>query len=125
MAFNQFRGTGYLDDMNTDAGTYLQQKFGIITPNRHNENISPPGWSKTGRYTREEIDFWRERFKEINTSGDRYIEPFEIIKSAKEDGFEMSDEEAKEWIDTLDENHDGKVSFSEFIKAFGELKNKQ
>ena len=24
----------------------------------------------------------------------------------------MSDEEAKEWIDTLDENHDGKVSFS-------------
>ncbi|GAB1199368.1 hypothetical protein APSETT444_008715 [Aspergillus pseudonomiae] len=54
-----------------------------------------------------------------------YIEPYEIIKSAKEDGFEMSDEEAKEWIDMLDDNHDGKVSFSEFIKAFGELKNKQ
>ncbi|KNG84427.1 hypothetical protein ANOM_007596 [Aspergillus nomiae NRRL 13137] len=78
-----------------------------------------------GRYTREEIDYWRARFKEINTSGDRYIEPYEIINAAKKEGFEMSDEEAKEWIDELDENHDGKVSFSEFIKAFGELKSNQ
>ncbi|KAE8333647.1 EF-hand [Aspergillus sergii] len=78
-----------------------------------------------GRYTREEIDFWREKFKEINTNGDRYIEPYELIAAAKEDGFEMSDDEAKEWIAELDADHDGKVSFSEFIKAFGELKSNQ
>ncbi|GMG11576.1 unnamed protein product [Aspergillus oryzae] len=62
-------------------------------------------------------------------------------------GFEMSDDEAKEWIEELDGNHDGKVSFSgmlplesppvlelaclyslswtEFLTAFGELKSKQ
>ncbi|KOC09034.1 hypothetical protein AFLA70_152g002431 [Aspergillus flavus AF70] len=78
-----------------------------------------------GRYTREEIDFWREKFREINTNGDRYIEPYELIAAAKEHGFEMSDDEAKEWIEELDVNHDGKVSFSEFLTAFGELKSKQ
>ncbi|QRD85575.1 hypothetical protein F9C07_4609 [Aspergillus flavus] len=80
---------------------------------------------KMGRYTREEIDFWREKFREINTNGDRYIEPYELIAAAKEQGFEMSDDEAKEWIEELDGNHDGKVSFSEFLTAFGELKSKQ
>lgn len=76
-----------------------------------------------------------------------YIEPYELIAAAKEQGFEMSDDEAKEWIEELDGNHDGKVSFSgmlplesppvlelaclyslswtEFLTAFGELKSKQ
>ncbi|KAE8417474.1 EF-hand [Aspergillus pseudocaelatus] len=78
-----------------------------------------------GRYSRDEIDFWRARFREINTDGDRYIEPKELIAAARKDGLDMSDEEAEEWIGDLDEDHDGKVSFSEFIKAFGErMENK-
>ncbi|PIG79337.1 hypothetical protein AARAC_011178 [Aspergillus arachidicola] len=78
-----------------------------------------------GRYTREEIDLWREKFREINTNGDRYIEPYELIAAARKDGFEMSDDEAKEWIENLDADHDGKVSFSEFLTAFGKLKSNQ
>ncbi|KAE8131503.1 hypothetical protein BDV38DRAFT_288656 [Aspergillus pseudotamarii] len=80
---------------------------------------------KMGRYSREEINHWREKFREINTNGDRYIEPKELIAAAQKHGLDMSDEEAELWINELDENHDGKVSFSEFIKAFGErMQNK-
>ncbi|RAL17551.1 EF-hand domain-containing protein [Aspergillus homomorphus CBS 101889] len=72
------------------------------------------------RYTRQEINKWKEVFSRINTNGDRFIEPYELIAAAKEDGLEMSDEEAREWLKDLDCNDNGKVEFSEFIKRFGE-----
>ncbi|OGM49237.1 hypothetical protein ABOM_004137 [Aspergillus bombycis] len=78
-----------------------------------------------GRYTREEIDFWKDRFTAINGNGDRYIEPYELIAHAKKEGLDITDEQAKAWVDELDENHDGKVSFSEFLKGFGELKENE
>ncbi|OJJ44464.1 hypothetical protein ASPZODRAFT_794889 [Penicilliopsis zonata CBS 506.65] len=72
------------------------------------------------RYTREEINQWKAVFAEMNTDGDRFLTPAEVIAHAKKEGIEMTDEQAKEYIDIMDVNKNGTVEFSEFIKALGE-----
>ncbi|KAL4893173.1 EF-hand [Aspergillus ambiguus] len=72
------------------------------------------------RYSREEIKKWKEVFSKINTDGDRFITPEELMTAAKNEGEELSPQEAAEWIAQFDQNGNGKVEFSEFIKALGE-----
>ncbi|GFF97318.1 calmodulin-like protein 5 [Aspergillus udagawae] len=72
------------------------------------------------RYTREEIKKWKEVFSKINTDGDRYITPEELVEAAKRDGEEMTKEDAADFIKDFDTNGNGKIEFSEFIKALGE-----
>ncbi|GFF29004.1 calmodulin-like protein 5, partial [Aspergillus udagawae] len=55
-----------------------------------------------------------------NTDGDRYITPEELVEAAKRDGEEMTKEDAADFIKDFDTNGNGKIEFSEFIKALGE-----
>ncbi|GIC90400.1 EF-hand domain-containing protein [Aspergillus udagawae] len=64
------------------------------------------------RYTREEIKKWKEVFSKINTDGDRYITPEELVEAAKRDGEEMTKEDAADFIKDFDTNGNGKIEFS-------------
>ncbi|KAJ5520203.1 EF-hand [Penicillium fimorum] len=72
------------------------------------------------RYSREEVKKWKEVFKHADINNDRFITTDELIATAKKDGIEMSEEEADEHIKAFDNNGNGKIEFSEFLKVLGE-----
>ncbi|KAE8333648.1 hypothetical protein BDV39DRAFT_198562 [Aspergillus sergii] len=79
------------------------------------------------QYTREETRKWKELFTKINTGSnnhknldDNIIDVKEYIAFARSEGLALNDDEAEEWFKEMDKNHDGEVSFKEFINAFGE-----
>ncbi|KAE8363448.1 hypothetical protein BDV27DRAFT_158767 [Aspergillus caelatus] len=78
------------------------------------------------QYTREETRKWKELFTNINTGNDnhknpdnRVIDPREYIEYARSEGLALNDKEAEQWFNDMDKNHNGKVSFKEFINEFG------
>ncbi|KAE8381115.1 hypothetical protein BDV26DRAFT_289818 [Aspergillus bertholletiae] len=78
-----------------------------------NDQLSSPA------YSREEIVKWKEEFRKLNTDYDGYIDPYELIGTANEKGLGMTDEEGVAWVKKLDFDGDGRVSFGEFLTAFG------
>ncbi|KAJ5996720.1 EF-hand [Penicillium canescens] len=72
------------------------------------------------RYSREEIKKWKEVFKAADVDNNHFITTDELIITAKEQGIEMNDEQAAEFIKNFDNNGNGKIEFSEFLKVLGE-----
>ncbi|KAJ5874234.1 EF-hand [Penicillium soppii] len=72
------------------------------------------------RYSKDEIKRWKEVFKAADINNNHKISTDELIEGAKKNGFEMSDEEAAEFIKEFDNNANGTIEFSEFLKVLGE-----
>ncbi|KAJ5214673.1 hypothetical protein N7449_001842 [Penicillium cf. viridicatum] len=64
------------------------------------------------RYSREEVKKWREVFKLADVNNDHFISTDELMKTAKEQGIEMDDEQAADFIKDFDNNGNGKIEFS-------------
>ncbi|KAE8369377.1 hypothetical protein BDV27DRAFT_120838 [Aspergillus caelatus] len=70
-------------------------------------------------YSREERDRVTEEFHKLNKNYDDFID-YDELKAAIEEGrINLTEEDINNHIQKLDWNGDGKISFGEFLAAYG------
>jgi len=74
------------------------------------------------RITDEQLAHLRESFKQYDVNGDNSIDRTELKKVLEDLKVPNPDQEAEKVLDNLDSNHDGTISFGEFLKALKTLK---
>mmetsp|Transcript_66501 Transcript_66501/g.133525 ORF Transcript_66501/g.133525 Transcript_66501/m.133525 type:complete len:115 (-) Transcript_66501:223-567(-) len=58
----------------------------------------------------------RSKFAALNKNGDKFLDLQEISKMLRKGNPDMTDKELRLLYDNIDKNHDGKVSFDEFVE---------
>nr|ABO47910.1 unknown [Alexandrium fundyense] len=58
----------------------------------------------------------RSKFAQLNKNGDKFLDLREITSLLRRGNPDMTDGELRMLYDDIDKNHDGKVSFDEFVE---------
>ena len=91
-----------------------QQKKG--KGNKKEQAKKPNSGRRPSQLSQDELSQLKAAFKFFDKDGNGTVEPEEISQVLKALGLEMTDEELKDIMSSLDENGDGVMDFQEFVQ---------
>eukprot|EP01080_Neovahlkampfia_damariscottae_P009328 gene9328-1415_t len=66
--------------------------------------------------SKEEIEKYKQLFKEFDLDGNGYLDKEELAKGTKKMGLSFTDEMIDNMIESADKNKDGKIQLDEFLE---------